>query len=255
VADRQHPPATVLGEAERGVVVVQRVPRLAQEVGGDLRGVHADLHHAVADVGLAVGGDEALGEGLAPLRDDVVRRDGRMYDWRVVIDGEASRSFVFVHRPACRDRAAAKASAPTVERELAGKWERLPTTTLLQCDGLGFPVPAHEFRKAAYGERYGNRSEDYVFNRVACESCAEAAGAFASPVTDDRGGVERFPQVVIVERASAPLPQWLVNERALMQSAPPTMVLPEFPRSKIERDNAMFRQRFQRSPRYTKGAR
>lgn len=77
---------------------------------------------------------------------------------------------------ACADRAAKPANGEG--RRLADGWERLPGTTLLQCDGLGFPVPKHEVRKAAYGERLGC-GDSYVYNTCACEACAEAAGVFA----------------------------------------------------------------------------
>jgi hypothetical protein len=174
----------------------------------------------------------------------------------------------------CRDRASSKASAPTVERLMEG-WKRvddLEYGKAYVCTDKNGDV-AHGRRVSA---RYINREDDNFPG--ACDDCAPAMGVFASPVTDDRGGMERAvrkapePVVcahvgrgrtgvhehddrgtfrgIIIEEYGAPLPQWLTDERALMQSAPPVQVLPEFPRSRIERDNAHMRPAFQRSPRY-----
>jgi hypothetical protein len=91
-------------------------------------------------------------------------------------------------------------------------------------------------------------------------------GVFASPVTarnpepvvcvhvgcgrTEPHEHEVLPGAYNAVKALRALPQWLTDERALMQSAPPVQVLPEFPRSKIERDNAHMRPVYQRSPRY-----
>lgn len=291
---------------------------------------------------------------------EMVRRDGRMYTWRVVV-GDVTRPFVFWNRPPCRDRAAAKASAPTVE--LANGWERLSApgahasgmsclargcteqTLCLSCDCVALAVYAqpssdtgacavHAVELGVFASpvtdapkvtvpfksskerpwRIGDvYSHPGIPGRFECVGLVQGDGfpcrpiggmgswttRFAwengdclihveGPVTDDRDGralafmPDRHPEPVVcahvgcgrtephrhgVEALQAfadyefplrvasgiALPQWLTDERALMQSAPPTQVLPKFPRSKIERDNAHLRPQFQRSPRYSKG--
>lgn len=173
----------------------------------------------------------------------------------------------------CRDRAAAKASAPTVE--LAEGWRpsrRVDTFNVCRRCDVSYTA----------GQQWYT-SPGYAFH---CSPCAEVRGAFASLVTDARkpepvvcahvgyGRTSphvhaRKPHVGCVQigcsrtdvhlhappiewPAPAPLPQWLTDERALMQAAPPTQVLPEFPRSRIERDNLHLRPQFQRSPRYSR---
>ena len=68
---REHPPAAVLGRAEHGVVAVADEPGDRGQVGGgDVRGVHADLHDGRAGGRrhVGVGVREPLGEAVAALR-------------------------------------------------------------------------------------------------------------------------------------------------------------------------------------------
>lgn len=113
---------------------------------------------------------------------------------------------------------------PTARRYAGVRYWTSGFGRLTECDGCEEEKPV-----AAWG---------YPGAFSACVDCAPV-GELAAPKWNIETGI----------------PQWLIDERALMQSAPPVQVLPEFPRSKIERDNAMFRPRFQRSPRYVRGGR
>ncbi len=77
----QHPPSAVRGRAEYRVRGArERLEAVAQQLGGDLRGVHADLHGGQARVqrgGVGVRGGDPLAQPVAPLFDDVAPRRAR----------------------------------------------------------------------------------------------------------------------------------------------------------------------------------